>query len=306
MSHNAYVRAGGVWNTLTDFHAAEAALLDIGQFKSINGDDGGTWAPAGLIMIGGAGLTMAGPFNVTDTSGSVFAGALTANGFGFFSGGAEVTGGLLVDTIIGSGTATFSHNVVIGTTSSDALTVNADATFAHTATFTGAAGFSAGISVALGATFGSTASFAGLITATDGISASGGSAFQTVSVFNTLNIEGGATLSTPMVSSATGRVVKRVTLIATTGSNSSAYGPANNDVVYVNALTADVTFTINNSGAVEGDEIRFVNRSATHLLTLNDASAGTFIALQSTTGQAFSCLCMFIGGTWVQISSDKL
>lgn len=72
MAHNTRVRAdlaawsaAGVAVTPGEFYA-----LDSNAFKSINGDDGGTWSPLAAIEIGGAGLLMASPI-VTSGTGRV-------------------------------------------------------------------------------------------------------------------------------------------------------------------------------------------------------------------------------------------
>lgn len=56
MAHNSKVWAVAPVDGVDALTAAEAAALDLGQFKSINGDDGGTWAPGATIIIGGAGI----------------------------------------------------------------------------------------------------------------------------------------------------------------------------------------------------------------------------------------------------------
>lgn len=60
MAHFAYVRPGDVWNANSVLLSTEMAAFDLSQFKSINGDDGGTWAPAAVITIGGQGVTITG------------------------------------------------------------------------------------------------------------------------------------------------------------------------------------------------------------------------------------------------------
>lgn len=79
MAHNARVRAPGTWATLTSVSPSEFELFDGYTFSAINGDAGGTWAPADEIVIGGLGLSVTGPFFATDVQG------LTMTDGGFLS-----------------------------------------------------------------------------------------------------------------------------------------------------------------------------------------------------------------------------
>lgn len=69
MSHNTYTRVGGNWtdgvDTLTE---ADLESFEAKMFKSVNGDDGGTWAPAAPIVIGGSGIRLAGAFHLFDST----------------------------------------------------------------------------------------------------------------------------------------------------------------------------------------------------------------------------------------------
>lgn len=61
MAHNTYIRGTGIladWPFGSTIQPAEFLAFDIAQFKSINGDDGGTWSPINPIIIGGGGLDL--------------------------------------------------------------------------------------------------------------------------------------------------------------------------------------------------------------------------------------------------------
>lgn len=61
MAHNERVRADGTaWEAAIPLEPSELDALDEGQFAAINGDDGGVWAPADPIIIGGAGIEFTG------------------------------------------------------------------------------------------------------------------------------------------------------------------------------------------------------------------------------------------------------
>lgn len=66
MAHNARIRSGGLWTTGSTVTTDELEQLDQAQYEAINGDDGGTWAPAAVITIGGSGLTVTGEARLSD------------------------------------------------------------------------------------------------------------------------------------------------------------------------------------------------------------------------------------------------
>lgn len=58
MSQFDYVRPGGVWGNDLAPGAGDYQRLDVTQSKAVNGDDGGTYAPASPIVIGGQGISV--------------------------------------------------------------------------------------------------------------------------------------------------------------------------------------------------------------------------------------------------------
>ena len=88
MGHHAYTRVGGNWTDSVDtLTAADLESFEAKIFKSINGDDGGTWAPAGTLVIGGAGVDLQG-------ANHVLSGTLTVDGDIQLDGVLEVGSGL--------------------------------------------------------------------------------------------------------------------------------------------------------------------------------------------------------------------
>lgn len=77
MAHNALIRPGGVWNTLSAVTKLEWETFDLRQFQSINGDLGGTWAPSSQIIIGGSGLRVTGPARLDDVTAMTVSGSAT-------------------------------------------------------------------------------------------------------------------------------------------------------------------------------------------------------------------------------------
>lgn len=88
MAHNAFIH-GGVGNAaaypngyvLTQL---DYQTLDQRQFESINGDQGGAWAPINKIVIGGAGTEFSAGVTFDVTATAVFNGTVVVNGSSFF------------------------------------------------------------------------------------------------------------------------------------------------------------------------------------------------------------------------------
>ncbi len=150
MAHFDYIRPGAVWAALSVLTSNEEHLFDVHQFKSINGDDGGTWAPAAPIVIGGSGLHVTGPLTADDADITITTGRyLTVNSGGHILGAAG-------SVVVWSGTNTFSHAttlVTFGTWTFDAdaaLALNGATTMSATGTLVTAVG--SGINIGGGLT----------------------------------------------------------------------------------------------------------------------------------------------------------
>lgn len=66
MGHNTRVRADLTAWSSGAVDPAEFDQIDQAQFEAVNGDDGGTWAPATAITIGGSGISCTGPLVAAD------------------------------------------------------------------------------------------------------------------------------------------------------------------------------------------------------------------------------------------------
>lgn len=304
MSHNSYVRPLGVWDAFKVVSHDEFAALDLGQFRSINGDDGGTWAPNSPIGIFGAGISMrlvsvstvttgaeltfssgatlelqtdsiASISSVTSFETGSFTGIRDGGYFRFYAGS-------IIDMEEGA-QANFYGLLGVGPTGNFAC--QGGAVFTGSVTqFTGAA-----------TVFTAVAQFASTSTA---IFQGNENHVGSANFSGALSIAGDTSLTGKVTASGAGRVVKRTTWVTSTGADSSAYGPANCDRVVVQALTADVTFTLNNTGAVEGDEITIFNRSTSHLIYVNDASAGLQGSMMNRSPYYKEATFIFHGGEW--------
>lgn len=280
MSHNSFVRQLGVWNAFQPVLHGEFAAFDLSQFKSINGDDGGTWAPAAVITIGGHGLSVVGQFSASGTANFV---NIVASGGIATSGSADIES---------------SRDVI---SDRDTL-VNRNLSVGGTATFSGSAGFQ---NVVVNGVFGVSGAsiFSSAVVCSDALGIAGTLTANGTTHLNgsailagLTTISGGAALSSTMVSTGAGRVVERVANV-TTGSAISSFGPFNVDTLYV-SNTADIVLTINDSGAVDGDQFHIVCQSSTNTITVNDPSLGTFLALKHLSGSSASAVVQRVGGSW--------
>jgi hypothetical protein len=289
MSHNAYVRVAGTWNTMSDLHASEMALFDLAQFKALNADDGGTWAPAAIITIGGAGCFLAASntigtssadfltvnatttFNalticsapvqfqatIAVTGSSNFVGIINAVAANFSgalvaTAGATVTGGILGDTLGISG------NVALGTSGSNTLTINSAASFAASAT------------VAHNATVGST-------------SADTLESFASALFHAPVTINGGAVWRD---------------VIGTNASRTYAMTGTDTVIVPPSTITSSLNYTIDITGAQTGMRIAFANYDSTNTVTLlGPISGGGGFPLLNATGHNVAVEFTLIGGT---------
>lgn len=71
MAHLTRVRAPGFWTNNSNLLSTECEAFDSRIYKAVNGDDGGVWAPAAQVEIGGAGIKI--------TGAGVFTGGLVSN-----------------------------------------------------------------------------------------------------------------------------------------------------------------------------------------------------------------------------------
>lgn len=313
MATHSYIRPGGVWNAGVVVTHGEFQALDAAQVDSISAS-GGTYAPVAPIIVGGSGMQVlfsgnshipAGTQITVDLDGGIFFnGTLQAAGGTYFDNAVSYLGDS-VTTVAGPGSFTFLTGSTLTMNVGSTATVNGAfvtitgsvSTFGGSAAFNGTASFN-GI-----ASFTSNADFIGPV------SIHGGGASLVVSAPTTLSgantISGATTLSAKMTCSSAGRVVKRLVQIST-GTDITAHGPSTADTILVTALSADVTLTINDAGAVDGDEIRIKNLSSSHLLTIDDPVNGTFVALKSLSGFRNCCVVVRAGGAWDVLSQDPV
>jgi len=320
MAHFDYTRTGGIWVTAppNPLLATEVADLDLKTYKSINGDDGGSWAPAAAIAIGGAGL------------------ALGGSNHQVLSGGAVVwlNGSLL--QVNASGAATFLCNVALdgGATvaSAHSLTMSSGSTFTASAGSnvgiqTGShvtAGFDSSCTVVFGSgcnltihsgaaadvTLGAAASFA----LTGGCTSSIGTG-TTLDVDGTILVGSGGsvvidtganlTIKEPVIPVGDGRIRRRVLAKSSDANQTLAIGDADIFWCPPALLSTDRKITMSNTGAASGDIIHLMTREPTYALSVYQADGTTLIGNLKANGTAYYwVVMMYVGASssWLPIA----
>lgn len=140
MAHFSLIRPGG-WATLTvdggttdpalsTFHT-ELETLDANLYKAVNGDEGGTWAPAAAVIINGAGLRVDGPLSLSNvTLGAVFGNVVLTYGHSVTvnSGGHLEAQNGSASIIDGGSSWTFTDTATLALTGTSSLQASSTST----------------------------------------------------------------------------------------------------------------------------------------------------------------------------------
>jgi hypothetical protein len=212
VAHNAYSagRGGtaGDWPTNVAVTPAEFAWFALGVFQSINGDLGGSWSPASVITIGGAGVaftTVATTFYGITCTGSVTIGTSSTDTFQVnasttLSGPVTLTD----DVTFNGGTSGAHKHFLVGQ--------YYDVTIGGTFTVNGTAAFTAGV------TFSSTTSVTGALQVTGLVNFSGG----TSGTHQTFQVGQHVDTTISGVASFTGGIQQPIQTITTSGDTITA------------------------------------------------------------------------------------
>jgi hypothetical protein len=335
MAHHTRVRANfAAWSTGA-VTQTEWDKFDTNLFKSINGDEGGVWAPSSVIEIGGSGLQVSGPFlasadatigttsadDLTVWSTSTFIGP-TNFGITTFGGTATFNGALVAngnvtlgnaasDTLTVVAASTFQNDLTIGVTSADALQVWSTstfigptafgvATFGGASTFNGTAEFNNNVTFTDGVTFEVQTDFEGDVTiGTSSVDAllvnSSTTFFENVIFSDTVELLNNAIVAAPIFFSGTGRVPMR-TGVATDASGAYSPTTANMYRVAPTTITTTRTYSISNTGAMDGDWLWFGIGPQGFSLSFEDHLGGALITF--TAGTQGYALFVRMSGTW--------
>jgi hypothetical protein len=275
MAHFTYIGGSlGAWATGTTVGSGKWWQLDQNQYKSINGDEGGTWAPSAVIAIGGSyGLSISAPLLVSGLAtftGSVllgnsilgdtitvmatqsYNGPETHNGSSDWFGSCQFHNALYV-----SGTFAAQASASLGSSSTDTLAVNAASMFYASASFHANASFVSTTQFNALAIFGASARF------------SGGIDVQAVSA-----------LSEPIVATGNGRVVPTTVFIPDSDYTISTF---TSEIYCPSVTVANHFLTLNFNGTNVGDTVYVhVKNAPTYALNVKNSSGGLIIALSNT------------------------
>lgn len=256
MAHNPVIRGvvgSGLWTGVVT--AGEWELFDQRQFQAINGDLGGTWAPAAVIIIGGSGLRVTGAFEVTGVT------TLTGNALIQGSTLTVTANSTIAGTCDFNGVVTINNDVMVqGSGTLFAFAASASTpTFANGLTTTaGVASFGSGLTVTAG-----TASFGSQVNVAAGFKFLAGST---------------PVVEEKMAINAGGHVKwRRVNGAAT--AHTYAIADADAVVVQVGTFAGAVTYTMSNTGCTGGEIIEIMNNDGSaNLLTVVQHNGVTGIA----------------------------
>jgi len=301
MAHSSYIRGSlGAWGIASALTPAELWAFDQAQYKAINGDDGGTWAPSAAITIGGSGLALSGANH--SVSGTL---TVSSGGFLTVASGADLS--VAGDLAVNAG---------------GSMVVNTGATL----DIFGAVDIESGSVVEWKS--GSESEFE---SGSEAIWESGSNAKwesgsnarwysgsnSTWESGSNLTIENGTVVTAVLGSASSvtvgcvvglagaGRITKRLDTNATDGSRTIAVTTA--DIFYnpSGVLSASCAWTLTN-GANVGEEITLVNLDATYQITISGSILSVAGAIKNASG-SFACASFVWNGThWISTSATAV
>jgi hypothetical protein len=289
--------------------SAQASAWDAYWPDVIDGAGGGTWAPSTVITIGGSGLNVTGPTNLTgdvgigDNAGSqltIYADTFVNRDIAFIAGkDATFNGNLIV-----AGAGQIDVNSGSFTASATLVTFGVQSNFYNNVSF--AAGFTVTCESALVCTAGINVDASSIILTggsldcnvpasfSDSVNCSGTTTFTSA---GTVTLDCPVGLTGILTPSGVGRVRRRVT---PTADANGTYGAADGQVFRVPAFAANRTYVLTATGAGEGDWCHF---SAYTLnggfdLTINDDGASPMVVMENTVGGIVFTEFVFTSSAW--------
>lgn len=288
------------------------ASIDAKTFCSINGDQGGTWAPSSVITIGGAGISI--------TSNSEFTHSLTV-------------GTNAADTLISVGPFLSQHGITStggGGIFCDFITVSSTSIFAavQCSTITASSGGSFGGNVGIGGdlTVGGGASItgngfvSGLLTAsslsvtgnttnTGNITVTGSTQTNgSLTTVGNLNVANGATFTAnPAIFSANARPVRAPALGATSGGGTFSPQQAS-QYLFLSGMSAQ-SYALGTVGVVDGDVVNVaLQLGVNNTLTVTGALGGSLLMKHSATNDIWGATFMWFASitSWVPVMATSV
>ena len=293
MAHHSYVGGNLAYWQAHVISGAEMWAFDQSQFANINGDAGGTWAPAAAIVIGGSGLSLTGSNHALINSAILTTGASTtinvggsmhavagSNWWGTFDVG---VGGLTTTVTIGA-SATVSSNASAVWTGTFSFDASATIAMSSGTDLTGSWFYAAGGTVSLGGStvFGA----ASTVTSDAGTDLAGTYTFNPA---GTVDLQGQTIVRGALQLYSTGHIEWRK--VNAVDSNHS-YGVNTVDIVYIPYGNGSRTYTILNTGAVANKSVIRVTCASvnTCLLIHEDGSSclpASITGLNASTSGAY-------------------
>lgn len=280
MANHDFVRAGNVWASLSDLTSAEMALLDFNAAHSID-DRGGTYAlEEDMVIGGGVGITWDFELPVNFGEDVDILAPLYVSGATTIDATFAVLDDATLEGVTFNGAAEFENDVYFNGT---AFLCQSQAVFLGTATFQDDAEFQEPVVFEDEATFDTDAVF-------DGDVYLNGTAVVCQSQIS---------FSNTITGSGAGRIrARRVHRQAIGGNADASYAVTSYDHVHVPAatLSAPRTYTIDDTGSIDGDKMRFSSHDVGFSVAIHRPGG---VALTSIKGDAkLSCDVERIGGLW--------
>lgn len=265
-----------------------------------------------VITIGGAATNIGSPtLDITSSSiqigtsatnitiGADATGLLTVAAPVLITANTEISGANL--TVTNSGTSKLFNDVVLGTSSTNTLTVEATSTVNSPVTISGSGSLTVASGASLTASLGSTASLLGTVTlGTSGVNVlnvNSNAQFVNGVVFES---SGSISLGNIISPSGIGRKLDRI-LFGTADGNVT-YSVTVWDILVVMAgnLGADRTYTLGSSGALSGDKMKLViqtNATVSFTLAVHDQVSGAQIYTSGAATAAQQSVSFIFNGT---------
>lgn len=267
MANHNYTRAGGVWADDTDLLYSEIADLDWKSTDAMSGE-GGTYALTEPWIVGGdPGTYVQFDAQVNITEPLVLTGDLESYGDVYLGG----SGSLLFDS-----PATFNDDVTIGQAGTS-LTVDATVYFQDNANFYDIVAFYDDCTFVAAATFDGVATFNDEVTFEDVANFNEATYFSAQATFYEQTV-----FQKPITFSGTARIQERQII---GGDANASYAAQSYTHVHCQAstLTASRAYTIDDTGALNGDRMRFSTRDSGFDIEIKNPGGSVLTAINPAT-----------------------
>lgn len=304
------------WSTGDQLTPAQINQLDQEHAQAVDGSNGGTYTLALKLTFNGAAVRIATLESPSVNGDVVFNDDVSISGNLAASGNSSITGpAVFTNTVSFNGSNTFngSSGFASDVTFASTVTVIGLSSFGQNSSFNKSVSITENLSVTGTSTFSGIATFNQNVTfndpivINDGVTVNNAITFNGISSFtgsvllgSTVNTLGVVTINAPMVLSGNGRIPKRQ--IFGPISNATIIGRLYDQVYTVNGLSGHVDYSIDSTGAVEGDKIRFTSRDTTFNVNVK-TGATTLAVLRDISGSDYWVDLQFISGAFVRVAS---